>query len=200
MIKRNLNLQWFCFSQITKVDKKLLKLMKMAGCYNIGFGIESAVPRIQKIIGKVIPLEKCHQVIKDANSLGIKTQAFFVLGYEESLEEIQATIEFALQLNPTLCFFNFLVPYPGTRDFSKFFGEMPLSSVDWEHFVAIGEHTVLTKTNIDWRKVIYDANLRFYSRGSQIIRMLSHINTGYEFKNYLKGGLGLFFQMIKWKS
>ncbi|MCK4785461.1 MAG: cobalamin-dependent protein, partial [Desulfobacteraceae bacterium] len=44
MIEEHINLQWFCFSQVTVVNPEVLSLIKRAGCYNIGFGVESAEP------------------------------------------------------------------------------------------------------------------------------------------------------------
>jgi len=202
MIKKRLNIEWFCFSQITAVDGEILKLMKRAGCYNIGFGIESVSQRILKIIGKPHSSVQCKTVIDAANRLGIKTQAFFVFGQQgETIEEINDTINFAIHLNPTLAFFNMLVPYPGTRDFSYFFKDVPLDKIDWKNFVAIGTNSAINKPdNLDLEKIVYNANLRFYKRPSQLLHIISKIKTLYELWSYIKGGFGLLSQMLLWKK
>jgi len=116
MIKDKLNLNWFCFSQINTLDKEILKLMKKAGCYNIGFGIESAEEEILRKIGKPISPQKALNIIKTANEIGLKTQAFYIFGsQDETKEQMEKTIKFAKATNATLVFFNMLVPYPGTK-------------------------------------------------------------------------------------
>ncbi|MDP2168743.1 MAG: radical SAM protein [Thermodesulfovibrionales bacterium] len=199
MIRHNLNLKWFCFSQVTAVDKDILKLMKRAGCYNIGFGVESASLRILSLMKKPIRPEKCAEVIAAASGLGIKTQAFFVLGIEESLEELRQTVDFAVRLKPTFSFFNMLVPYPGTEEFERFFADVPLSSMDWKDFVAVGVNAVVRNSNFNLRKEIFRANMRFYARPSQLFRIARHIRTRLEFWNHLKGGLALLRQMRLWR-
>ncbi|MBN1384719.1 MAG: cobalamin-dependent protein [Elusimicrobia bacterium] len=204
MIKRGLNLKWFCFSQISAIDKNILKLMHRAGCYNIGFGIESASRRILKLIGKPDFLEKCEEIIPAANDLGMKTQAFFVFGkQDETIQDIDETVKFAIRLKPTLSFFNMLVPYPGTRDFNYFFKDTPLNKIDWKKFVAIGTKSVVSKASgnsINLEKMLYKANLKFYFRPNQLFHLLSKIKTLYELKCYVKGGMGLFLQMLAWKT
>jgi len=204
MIKRRLDLAWFCFSQITTVDKDLLRLMKRAGCYNIGFGIESASPRILESIGKKVPFDKCREIISFANKLEMKTQAYFVFGKsEETVEEVEGTIRYAIELNPTLAFFNMLVPYPGTRDFDTFFKDISLDDIEWKNFVAIGCNSVVSKeTNmpINMEKMIYKANLRFYFRPRQLFHLLYKIKTLYEVQSYFKGGAGLILQMLAWRK
>src|SRR3989339_793111 len=202
MIKKKLNLEWFCFSQITAVDEETLKLMKRAGCYNIGFGIESASPRILKIMGKPYSPQQCKTVIDAANRLGMKTQAFFVFGEpEETIEEINSTVNFAIDINPTLSFFNMLVPYPGTKDFQYFFKDIPLDQIDWKNFVAIGTKSVINKnSNLDLEKIVFNANLKFYMRPRQLLHIISKIKTFHELYSYIKGGLGLLAQMITWKT
>lgn len=198
MIKRKLNLEWFCFSQVTAVDREILSLMKRAGCYNIGFGVESASPRVLAVMGKPISPEKCRAAFDASRELGLKTQAFFVFGHEKDEQEAKESVDFSIELKPTLAFFNMLVPYPGTRDFERFFGGKKTSGIDWRDFVAIGVKSVIESAPIDLRKLVIRANLRFYLRPSQILRILSQIKTWYELKNYVKGGIALVRQMLSW--
>ncbi|MBM4286972.1 MAG: B12-binding domain-containing radical SAM protein [Deltaproteobacteria bacterium] len=200
MIRRKLNLKWFCFSQASRLNAELLELMQRAGCYNIGFGIESAIPRIQKLIGKPVSLSHCLELVKITEKLGIKSQAFFVFGHEENLAEIRATIDYANHLNATLVFHNMLVPYPGTKDFERFFSDIPLEEIDWKNFVAIGEKSVLGRSRFNFEKIIYEAYREFYARPTQLWRMAKQIKTWFELKNYFLGGMGLLSQMLVWKN
>lgn len=206
MIARKLQLDWFCFSQISAVNDEMLELMKRAGCYNIGFGVESASPRILKKMGKPVDLDRCRRVFDRARRLGLKTQAFFVLGTpgedHETPEEIEQTIKFALELNPTLAFFNMYVPYPGTRDFNMLFQPADLDSMDWSEFVAIGTHSVLRGKSIPAEQLedaLHRAHRQFYGRPSQWLHMLSRIGTVHELWQYAKGGAGLLAQIGAWR-
>jgi radical SAM superfamily enzyme YgiQ (UPF0313 family) len=204
MIDRRLGLQWFCFSQINTVNRDILKLMKEAGCYNIGFGIESADPEILKSMGKAVDLVKALEAVKAANELGIKTQAFYVFGTKnETLDQMNKTIDYYLKLNSTLVFYNMLVPYPGTRDFEQYFADVPLDSIKWGNFVAIGENCVLEKTSVSAdviKKTLAKAYLRYYLSPTRILRILYQIRTPFEFTNYLRAALALFKQTFSWRK
>jgi radical SAM superfamily enzyme YgiQ (UPF0313 family) len=202
MIERKLNLEWFCFSQVTVVDKEILALMKRAGCYNIGFGVESADESILKWMGKPIKPERALEAVRTANQAGLKTQAFYIFGSPgETREQMERTIAFADRVNATLAFFNMLVPYPGTKEFLHFFSGVPLENITWENFVAVGEQCVLKNSTVppkEIEKLIAQANIRYYVNPVRVFRLLFHIRTMYELLNYMKGGLGLFKQVVKW--
>jgi radical SAM superfamily enzyme YgiQ (UPF0313 family) len=203
MIKRRLNLKWFCFSQVNTVNREVLALMKKAGCYNIGFGVESADEEILKRMGKNIKPSAAVKTVNTANRLGMKTQAFYIFGTPgETREQMEKTVEFAKKVNSTLAFFNMLVPYPGTGDFEHFFSRTPLEEIDWSNFVAIGEKCVLSKNTAvspgEIEQLIAGANLRYYANPRRIFTLLYHIRTFYEFSNYVRGGLGFISQIVKW--
>ncbi|MBI2251426.1 MAG: cobalamin B12-binding domain-containing protein [Armatimonadetes bacterium] len=197
LIKKNFKILWFCFARINTVDKELLILMKKAGCFSIGYGIESGDEIILKKMKKGLNLSEAEKILKLSNKLGFKTQAFFILGYiEEDFSQIKKTINLAKKLNPTLAFFNFLVPYPGTEVFDQFYKIEEIEN--WGDFVAIGQHPVskISKLSKDeLQKAIKLANREFYLRPSQIFHILKQIKSWHEFKEYFKGALGLFRQM-----
>ena len=202
MIDKKFGLAWFCFSQVTTVDKDILALMKKAGCYSIGFGIESADEAILQKMGKPIAPAKAKETVKIANSLGIKTQAFYILGSPgETKEQMLNTVKFSREVGSTLAFYNMLVPFPGTKEFDYFLGSTPLKDIDWEKFVAIGEDCVLKKSEVpaeEIEKIIAMANRQYYTRPGRILDLLRHIRTVYEFSNYLHGGLALLKQIGRW--
>jgi radical SAM superfamily enzyme YgiQ (UPF0313 family) len=202
MIDARLNLEWFCFSQVNVVDREILTMMKKAGCYSIGFGVESANPEILKAMGKPIRPEDAVTAVRVANEVGMKTQAFYVLGMPgETREQMEQTISFAHRVDSTLAFFNMLVPYPGTKDFNDFFADVPLDTINWSDFVAVGEACVLKKSLVparDIERMIAGANRKYYFRLSKLFSLVSTITTMYEFTNYLKGGLSLFKQIVRW--
>ena len=202
MIDRKLDLEWFCFSQVTAVNKEILALLKKAGCYNIGFGVESSSPETLKQMGKPIKPEKALEAVKLANKAGLKTQAFYIFGMPgETKEQMEDTIRFAEKVGSTLAFFNMLVPFPWTRDFDCYFSSVPLNTIAWENFVAIGESCVLKNSSVPSKvieQLIAKANIRYYMNPARIADLLLHIRTYHEFSNYVKSGISLVSQILRW--
>jgi anaerobic magnesium-protoporphyrin IX monomethyl ester cyclase len=203
MIDRKLNLAWFCFSQVTSVTRDVLTLMKKAGCYSIGFGVESADEEILRAMGKPIKPERALTAVHLANELGIKTQAFYIFGFPtETREKMEATIAFAKKVNSTLAFFNMLVPYPGTREFEHYFAGVSPREIPWEDFVAVGEKCVLNGAAVDAatiRRLVAKANIEYYLHPKRLWHLARQIKTAYELLNYLRGGLSLGNQVLRWR-
>jgi anaerobic magnesium-protoporphyrin IX monomethyl ester cyclase len=202
MIEKKLGLEWFCFSQVSTVNKEMLSIMRKAGCYNIGFGIESGNEDILKKMGKPIKPAKALEAVRLAKEAGMKTQAFYIFGTPgETRRQMKETISFAKKVGATLAFFNMLVPYPGTKDFNHFFSEIPLEKINWEKFVAVGEECVLTNAEVtpkEMEELIATANFKYYTNPLRIAGLLFHIRTFYEFSNYVRGGISLSKQIFKW--
>lgn len=203
MIDERLDLQWFCFSQVTAVNPEVLGLIKRAGCYNIGFGVESAEPEVLKSMGKNIKPEQAVEAVQMANAAGLKTQAFYVFGTPgETRAQMEHTVRFSGEVDATMAFFNMLVPYPGTKDFSFFFKGVPLAEIEWENFVAVGEKCVLDNNpDISPREIeqlLAKANLHYYFNLHRLARLLYHIRSGYELRNYMLGGISFIKQNFAW--
>lgn len=78
------------------LDEEMLKKLKAAGTYSISYGMESASPRIQKLIRKNLNIEKALEIIDITDRLKIYSRGFFMLGFPgETLEEMKATINMA---------------------------------------------------------------------------------------------------------
>ena len=43
MLREGLRVEWFCFSSVNTADRELLSLMRRAGCFSIGYGVESGL-------------------------------------------------------------------------------------------------------------------------------------------------------------
>ncbi|MEW6077181.1 MAG: radical SAM protein [Thermodesulfobacteriota bacterium] len=97
------------------LEKEDLALLKKAGVYMVTFAIETASPRIQKIIRKNLDIDKVTENINYAESIGLLVKGFFMLGFPgETLEEIEQTINFAVKSKLDLAHFFTVTPFPGT--------------------------------------------------------------------------------------
>lgn len=93
--RRKLKFPWECEVRVNTVTRDLLKKMQQAGCYYVDFGVESASPRVLKLMHKGITIEQVENVFKWTKDLGILTKVFFTFGHiEETLEDSFETIRF----------------------------------------------------------------------------------------------------------
>jgi radical SAM superfamily enzyme YgiQ (UPF0313 family) len=100
--------------------KELLDAAKEAGVVMINFGLESAVPRIQKLIRKNLNLEKFERNVRYSSEIGIIAGIFTMGGFPtETFEEVCATIDFMKRFKKIVLPIFFIVNYhPGTELFN----------------------------------------------------------------------------------
>jgi radical SAM superfamily enzyme YgiQ (UPF0313 family) len=98
-----------------QMDEELVDKMKAAGAYRINYAVESGTPRIQDMIKKNLNLKRAKEIINYTAEKGISTGGFFMLGFrEETEEEVQNTIDFALTSKLHTASFFILTPFPNT--------------------------------------------------------------------------------------
>lgn len=204
LIDKKMNIDWYCFARVDTVTKEMLSLMRQAGCYSIGYGIESADETVLKNIKKGITLEQCRKTLKISNELGFRTLAFFMFGNPgETKESIEKTIRFSKELKPDLAFFNSLIPYPGTEVYDTHYKSKFEGSEKWEDFVAIGVNPVVELENLspkDIQKYVYKANTQFYFRPLHLLHLTSHLRSISELKVYINGFYSLLKQCFSWRN
>jgi len=109
------------------VDEEFLDLLKKAGFYRIAFAVESASPRIQKLIKKKINLDKVQWAIAETSKRGMVASGYFIMGFpEETEQDLELTIKFARESKLSVASFWYLNPFPGT-EVAKMAGEEKLS-------------------------------------------------------------------------
>jgi anaerobic magnesium-protoporphyrin IX monomethyl ester cyclase len=118
MIERGLNqMPWFCEVRVDVMTFELLEKMKSAGCYTIGFGVESGSQRIlNDVIRKNLKLEKVYQLYEWCKKLNVTANPFFIISHPtETWDEAQQTLamirDFRENAHVSMAF---LHVYPGT--------------------------------------------------------------------------------------
>jgi len=112
----------WCTPNGTKVNYHLkhqldmYKAMFNSGCYQITLACESGVQRVlDDIINKRLPLNTIYPAIENAKKAGMLVHTFWIVGYPgETYEEIQETVNFAMNSGADSFTFSILNPLPGT--------------------------------------------------------------------------------------
>lgn len=101
-----------------RVDEELIDKMAEAGTKFISYAVETASPRLQKLIQKNLNLDKVFSAIEKTTKVGIVTRGFFMIGFPTETEsEVNETIEFAKASSLCGATFFTVVYFPGTEMF-----------------------------------------------------------------------------------
>jgi radical SAM superfamily enzyme YgiQ (UPF0313 family) len=116
ILKAGLKISWSCNSRVDLVDRDILAMMKKAGCWYIGFGIESGNQAILDLEKKNITLEQAEKAVKLTREAGILAKGFFMVGHpRETQHSLQETIDFAKRSNLSDIAVTALTPLPGSQ-------------------------------------------------------------------------------------
>ena len=109
--RRGLQFNWECLSRVDTLDYEMALEMKAAGCEQVFFGLESGSDRILKIMNKSTTADRGRKAVEAANIAGLKTGAFFIIGYPGDDDDTMIeTFSFASKL--PLDYLSFTLPYP----------------------------------------------------------------------------------------
>ncbi len=102
IIERKIRIGWETPNGVRAdcLNLDLLKKMKHSGANSIFVGVESGDQQIlDKVICKSLDLNHVVQFAKDAKQIGLKTGAFYIIGFPgETKENMRKTVDFALEL------------------------------------------------------------------------------------------------------
>ncbi|HET6201434.1 MAG TPA: cobalamin-dependent protein [Planctomycetota bacterium] len=117
------------------LDEELIVLMRRAGMYRASIAIESAVPRLQKVMKKNLNLARTEESVRKLADLGVLTHGFFMLGFpSETREEMLETIRWARR-SPfhTAAFFR-VIPFKGTALYEQVRSAGHALPTDWSQY------------------------------------------------------------------
>jgi len=118
LIEKKWGLTWSCQARCDMLNSRILSLMKKAGCWQIGLGIESGSDKILKILKKGETKDKIRRAVEIAAGLGFEVKGFFILGNPGETEmTLKETEDFILKLPLTYVHTTFFTPFPGSESF-----------------------------------------------------------------------------------
>jgi len=180
------------------MDKELIDKLKQAGCYCIAYAIETASPRIQKLINKNLNIDKVRQAINWTYEKKINAHGYFMIGFpSETKEEIKKTINWACNSKLIAAAFFSVVIYPRIplmEIAQKTYPNFDFSQ--WKMFDLwyFAEKPFYTKvTGIDLFKIQFSAYRRFYLNPWRVFLILLRFPKNIFF---IKGGFWALLRII----
>lgn len=99
-----------------RLDADQVRLMSRAGLEYVAIAVETASPRLQKMIRKKLKLDKVRVVIEQFARQRVMTSGFFMVGFPtETEDEMRMTIDFALKSSLHNVLFFVVSPFEGTE-------------------------------------------------------------------------------------
>lgn len=193
-----LEVRWGCNSRVDTIDEEMLAAMKAAGCWVIGYGVESGHVETLDKIRKYVEREKIVAAFRMTRAAGIRSHAFFVFGFPwEGREHLEEDRKLALEIDPDFFDLNIAYPRPGTalETMVQEQGLFDRTQVVQGGYAVPATRTVhLSAEELDdWRKKTL---LALYLRPRYIARTLLLAGSPKKTWNYLKAGVTRFFQLV----
>jgi len=134
--ENGISMDWSFRTRVDCIDEEILKEVKLAGCYRIHYGIETSTEEGLEILNKSINIRQIKEVLNETKKNGLESVTYFMIGcpHENDVKAIRETVEFAINLNPTLCMFNILTLYPDTLLHEKALKNGLLQEDIWKKF------------------------------------------------------------------
>ena len=193
--REKLDLVWTCAGRVDMVNPSILKIMKEAGCWQIWYGIESGSQSVLNALKKHTTIEQIRKAVQITIDAGISPCGFFMIGNPtETKEDLEATINLALELPLDEAHFTFMTPFPGSEIYARA-TEFGLFDNDWNKlscwlpvFVPYG----LTLRDLE----LYSkkAFRRFYFRPRIMLSYINKIRSWQHLKIYFDG----FIALLEW--
>ena len=188
IIEKNLDITWLCDGRVNNVSKEMLRKMKLAGCREITYGVESGDQEILNALKKNITLEDARRAFSLTKEVGIEAIANFMIGNPgETMESLERTMAFAKELDPDFAVFNFLVPTLGTELYRQAKREKWIFSESCELFR--GDKCMMNATKIsteELNKYLSKMYRSFYLRPSYILKRLTKLRL-HNFRSVING-------------
>jgi anaerobic magnesium-protoporphyrin IX monomethyl ester cyclase len=170
MVQKKVDVGWECLSRVDTLNEDVARNMKRAGCVRVFFGIESGNDGVLELMNKRITVGQARKAVYAAKAAGLKTGAFFIVGYPgESDSTLLDTVRFASRL--PLDYLSFTLPYPipGTPLHERVKDNGGVVVEDWEEPKnwSLIRHKLLYGSNFSETKLkfaIGKAQLQFRTR------------------------------------
>jgi len=120
IIKQNTIIPFECITRAERLNNEILQLLKEIGCFRIWIGAESGSQKIIDLMDRRVDVNHVKKMIQDTNAIGIETGTFVMVGYpEETIEDINKTIQYLKEAKPTQYTITIAYPIKGTSLYNE---------------------------------------------------------------------------------
>jgi len=194
MIERKVDVSWCAFIRADCFNEELAAAMKKAGCHQVLIGVESGDDEILKNIRKTIHRDRTKQSIAIARKYGIESRCAFIFGnMGDTLETMQRTLDYSIELDPDLGLYNISTPYPGTQLFQWAKDNGYLVTEEWSEYelsrFLLDLPTVSEKEVFDFYAY---AHKKFYTRPIAVFRRIKR----FRHLTHVKDAIHAFFFIV----
>jgi radical SAM superfamily enzyme YgiQ (UPF0313 family) len=200
--REGLVVRWGCNSRVDTIDLEMLEAMKRAGCWVVGFGVESGHPETLDRIRKAASREDIVKAFNLCRKADVRSHAFFVFGFPwEGREHLDEDLKLALEIDPDFFDLNIAYPLPGT-ELERLVRERGLDDrggIDRGGYAlpVMGTDRLSADDLERWRR---RALLSLYLRPRYILRTFRQAGSPGKVWNYLKAGVVRLSQLVRPKT
>jgi len=195
ILERRFKIAWDIRARVGDLKPADYQILRRAGLARIHFGVESGDPELLESLLKKITIAQAREAFRAANSAGIETLAYFMLGLPgENLDTLNRTLALGRELKPDYLHFSLLMLFPATpvyalalekglikRDLWQEFAKNPqpgFAPPIWEE--KLGREELVSALHRAYRK--------FYLRPGYVVSRLARIRSWPGFKNQARMG------------
>ena len=152
ILRRDVDIYWWCFSRSDTLlkNEEMVKKMAAAGAKYIFVGFESRHQKTLDSYNKKTSETMAQEVTSLLKKYSISVHGSFILGnVDETREMVCDTIRYARELNPQAVQFTILTPYPGTRLFDEV--KDRVLTWDWDLFDCL--HSVIRTDHLSRKEI-----------------------------------------------
>lgn len=187
-LMKEFDFTWSCNIHAKTITRDQLAMLRSAGCHTIQIGVESFTETSLKKHAPTKDIEVTRNAFKDARALGLRTLGYFILGLpDEDEADVQKTIKFAIDLNPTFASFSSLAADYGTPLYRQLkHAEVKNDRLRSYDNSGKPEPLNIKLTAAQRERLIRRAYFQFYFRPCFIFRALLNFR---QLSSYLSNGL-----------
>ncbi|MFH1562569.1 MAG: radical SAM protein [Nitrospirota bacterium] len=190
ILSRGLKVSWVCNSRVDNVNLPVLRKIKEAGCWMIGYGVESGNQQILDSVKKGTTLSQTRNAIQWAKEAGLEVTGHCILGLPGETEEtILQTIDFTLKLDLDFAQYYCAVPFPGSELYTRALEQNWISTTNWtmfeQNFSILNLPTIKTDKIMEFRRYAFK---KFYLRKKLILKTFKRIKSVNQLGTFIKMG------------
>jgi len=187
IIKRNVKIKFVCNSRVDSINPELLDIMKKAGCWMIGFGIENGNQEILDKTGKGITIEQSKKAVKMTKDAGIEVTAHCMVGLPgETIATVKQTVKLCKDMDVEFAQFYIVVPMWWTPLYKELKEKGHIVSEDYhlyeQNFAVLRTDKMTPEEITHWRGWAYRS---FYIRPKTVLRTLARIKNFRNLKKFM---------------